>query len=144
VCSSCAKVSTRSGEVATLDEVPRISLRVSSKLPSSTSSMLSSSVITALAVRPQPSSTWERASERASERETPRMVHAHSCTSTHENTFSLRCTRALCTCCCCRCSQSNACMHFTPIQENAGMFPQSNTMHNLHHHARKHNLATMH
>ena len=42
------KARSKSGEVATLDEVPRISLRVSSKLPSSTSSMLSS-VITALA-----------------------------------------------------------------------------------------------
>jgi len=42
------KARPRSGEVATLDEVPRISLRVSSKLPSSPSSLLSS-VITALA-----------------------------------------------------------------------------------------------
>ena len=34
------KARSRSGEVATLDEVPRISLRVSSKLPSSPSSLL--------------------------------------------------------------------------------------------------------
>ena len=46
--STAPKARSRSGEVATLDEVPRISLRVSSKLPSSTSSLLSS-VITALA-----------------------------------------------------------------------------------------------
>ena len=46
--SMAPKARSTSGEVATLDEVPRISLRVSSKMPSSTSSMLSS-VITALA-----------------------------------------------------------------------------------------------
>jgi len=46
--STAPKARSRSGEVATLDEVPRISLRVSSKLPSSPSSLLSS-VITALA-----------------------------------------------------------------------------------------------
>jgi len=46
--STAPKARSRSGEIATLDEVPRISLRVSSKLPSSTSSLLSS-VITALA-----------------------------------------------------------------------------------------------
>ena len=46
--STAPKARSRSGEVATLDEVPRISLRVSSKLPSSTSSMMSS-VITVLA-----------------------------------------------------------------------------------------------
>ena len=46
--SMTPKARSRSGEVATLDEVPRISLRVSSKLPSSTSSLLSA-VITALA-----------------------------------------------------------------------------------------------
>ena len=46
--STASKARSRSGGVATLDEVPRISLRVSSKLPSSTSSLLSS-VITALA-----------------------------------------------------------------------------------------------
>ena len=39
--STAPKARSRSGEVATLDEVPRISLRVSSKLPSSTSSMVS-------------------------------------------------------------------------------------------------------
>ena len=42
------KARSRSREVVTLDEEPRISLRVSSKLPSSPSSLLSS-VITALA-----------------------------------------------------------------------------------------------
>ena len=56
------KVRSRSGEVATLDEVPRISLRVSSKLPSSTSSLLSS-VITALARTSAcpwtPNNSWE-------------------------------------------------------------------------------------
>ena len=36
--STAPKARSRSGQVATLDEVPRISLRVSSKLPSSTSS----------------------------------------------------------------------------------------------------------
>ena len=46
--STAPKARSRSGEVATLDEVPKISLRVSSKLPSSPSSLLSS-VITALA-----------------------------------------------------------------------------------------------
>ena len=46
--STAPKARSRSAEVATLDEVPRISLRVSSKLPSSPSSLLSS-VITALA-----------------------------------------------------------------------------------------------
>ena len=46
--STAPKARSRSGEVATLDEVPRILLRVSSKLPSSPSSLLSS-VITALA-----------------------------------------------------------------------------------------------
>ena len=46
--STAPKARPRSGEVATLDEVPRILLRVSSKLPSSPSSLLSS-VITALA-----------------------------------------------------------------------------------------------
>ena len=40
--STAPKARSRSREVATLDEVPRISLRVSSKLPSSTSSLLSS------------------------------------------------------------------------------------------------------
>ena len=44
--STAPKARSRSGEVATLDEVPRISLRVSSKLPSS---LLLLSVITALA-----------------------------------------------------------------------------------------------
>ena len=46
--STAPKARSRSGEVATLNEVPRISLRVSSKWPSSTLSLLSS-VITALA-----------------------------------------------------------------------------------------------
>jgi len=46
--STAPKARSRSGEVATLDGVPRISLRVSSKLPSSPWSLLSS-VITALA-----------------------------------------------------------------------------------------------
>ena len=40
--STAPTARSRSGEVATLDEVPRISLRVSSKLPSSPSSLLSS------------------------------------------------------------------------------------------------------
>jgi len=40
--STAPKARSRSGEVATLDEVPRISLRVSSKLPSSPLSLLSS------------------------------------------------------------------------------------------------------
>ena len=38
--STAPKARPRSGEVATLDEVPRISLRLSSKLPSSPSSLL--------------------------------------------------------------------------------------------------------
>ena len=46
--STAPKVRSRSRGVSTLDEVPRTSLRVSSKLPSSPSSLLSS-VITALA-----------------------------------------------------------------------------------------------
>jgi len=46
--STAPKARSRSGEVVTLDEGPRISLRVSTKLPTSTSSMMSSG-ITALA-----------------------------------------------------------------------------------------------
>ena len=54
--STAPKARSKSVEVATLDEVPRISLRVSSKLPSSTSSMMTS-VITALTGHRH---TWER------------------------------------------------------------------------------------
>ena len=42
--STAPKTRSRSGEVATLDEGPRISLRVSTKLPTSTSSMMSSGI----------------------------------------------------------------------------------------------------
>jgi len=48
ICTTHSKTHGKSGEVATLDEMLRISLRVSSKLPSSPSSLLSS-VIAVLA-----------------------------------------------------------------------------------------------
>jgi len=51
--STAPKTRPRSGEVVTLDEVPRISLRVSSKLPSSPSSLLSS-VISSCSALPIP------------------------------------------------------------------------------------------